>query len=168
MGDGLFGIGEVATRFAMATSTLRYWDECGLLLAAERRSGRRYYRAEDLHRIALIRTWQQTGLMSLEEIGAVLAGSADGQDWRTVVEGRVRAIDAQVERLVTARAHLEHLLECPNHDPAGGCPYLRQATRRWTEEGVAAVPAAKDEPGQSATGSEAVTGVAGGRSGARR
>ncbi|MGI5200284.1 MerR family transcriptional regulator [Spirillospora sp. CA-108201] len=147
MDDGLLAIGEVARRFGMATSALRYWDECGLLPVAERRSGRRYYSAEDLHRIALIRTWQQTGLMSLEEIGAVLAGGADGQDWRTIVGARVRAIDAQVERLATARAHLEHLLECPNHDPAGGCPYLRQATRRWTEEGMPAVPPAKDEPG---------------------
>lgn len=66
----------------------------------ERRSGRRYYRAEDLHRIALIRTWQQIGLMSLDEIGAVLSGGAEGQ-----------------------------------------------ATRRWTEEGVPAVPPAKHESG---------------------
>ncbi|MFI9841936.1 MerR family transcriptional regulator [Nonomuraea sp. NPDC051941] len=158
MDDELLPIGEVAALFGMATSALRYWDECGLLPAAERRSGRRYYQAEDLHRIALIRTWQETGLMSLEEIGTVLTAGGDGQDWRTIVRGRVRAIDAQAERLGTARAYLEHLLECPNHDPAGGCPYLREATRRWTEA----------DRGQSSSGSEAGTDSAGSRSGARR
>lgn len=134
MDDELLPIGEVAARFAMAVSALRYWDECGLLPAAERRAGRRYYRVEDLHRIALIRTWQDTGLMSLQEIAAVLAGGRDGNDWRAAVQERVRAIDAQVEKLGVARAYLEHLLECPNHDPAGGCPYLREATRRWIDD----------------------------------
>jgi DNA-binding transcriptional MerR regulator len=72
----------------VATSALRYWDECGLLPAPERRSGRRQYRAEDLHRIASIRTWQETGLMSLEEIGTVTARTGGpwcgGRDRRTL------------------------------------------------------------------------------------
>jgi DNA-binding transcriptional MerR regulator len=145
MDEDLLPIGEVAARFGMAVSALRYWDECGLLRAAERRAGRRYYRIEDLHRIALIRTWQDSGLMSLQEISEVLAGGRGEEDWRATVHGRLRAIDAQAERLGVARAYLEHLLECPNDDPAGGCPYLREATRRWTEGGVPSVPPAGGE-----------------------
>lgn len=138
-------IGEAARRFGVAVSALRYWEECGLLAPAARRSGRRWYGADDLHRIALIRMWQDTGLMSLEEIAAVLAGSTAGRSWRETVDGRLRAIDEQVQRLAASRAFLEHLLTCPNEDPAGSCPYLRATTRQWIETGVP--PYAEPGPG---------------------
>ncbi|MFC6885654.1 MULTISPECIES: MerR family transcriptional regulator [Actinomadura] len=132
--EDLVPIGDVAARFGMAVSALRYWDECGLVAPAERRGGRRWYGPDELHRIALVRIWQGTGLMSLEEIAAVLAGGGEGRDWRATVQGRVRAVEAQIDRLNEAKAYLEHLLTCPSDHPADRCPRLRAATRRWTGE----------------------------------
>ncbi|MFP5020322.1 helix-turn-helix domain-containing protein [Pseudonocardia phyllosphaerae] len=119
-------IGEVAERFGLTTATLRYWEDRGLITPEERRSGRRRYGPDQMHRIGLIQMWQNTGLMSLDEIGAILTGGvpADG-GWRAVVLDRIQAIDEQLRILATGRAHLEHLLTCPRDNPAVQCERLR-------------------------------------------
>lgn len=101
MEDDLISIGEAAAKFGLTVSALRYWDECDLAGPAERRGGRRWYGPAELHRIALIRIMQETGLMSLDEIRHVLAAAPD---WRGTVAGRIEAIAAQIERLTTGRA----------------------------------------------------------------
>lgn len=121
-------IGEAGKRFGLAVSTLRYWEERGLIQPSSRRSGRRWYGPDQLHRIGLIQMWQGTGLMSLEEIAALFAGTAQDHNWRATVLDRIHAIDDQMRRLAAGKAHLEHLLTCPQDDPAAGCPYLREVT----------------------------------------
>jgi DNA-binding transcriptional MerR regulator len=125
MHDVFLTIGEVASRFGLATSTLRYWEERGVLQPAERRSGRRLYGPEQLHRIALIQIWQETGMMSLDEITAVLAGRTEAGHWRDTVRGRMTAIDDQIDRLNQAKAYLAHYLGCPRDHPADDCPVVR-------------------------------------------
>lgn len=123
--DSLLGIGAAARRYGLAESALRYWERCGLLRPAVRKSRWRLYGADDLHRIGLIQMWRETGLMSLDEIATILDHTAD---WRHAVAGRIRAIDEQQRRLAAAKTHLEHLLACPDDDPATQCPVLREMT----------------------------------------
>ncbi|WP_378740897.1 MerR family transcriptional regulator [Nocardia brasiliensis] len=125
-GDGLVGIGAAARRFGLAESALRYWEQRGLLRPAQRRSRWRLYGRDELHRIGLIQMWRETGLMNLDEIAAVLA--ARNHEWRQAVLGRLDEINQQQQRLATAKAHLEHLLTCPDANPADECPYLRAMT----------------------------------------
>lgn len=131
--DGLIGIGEAAAAFGLAESTLRYWEERGLLRPADRRGTWRRYGPDELHRIGLIQMWRDTGMMSLDEIAAVLAGTQRDSDWRTAVRERLAVISEQQRRLAAAKDHLEHLLTCPDDHPAEQCPYLRQ----WTGERIA-------------------------------
>lgn len=66
--DGtLVGIGEVARRFGVQPSTLRYYDEFGLLAPAARRAGRRYYGQQELRRLVLIQLYATTGLIERAE-----------------------------------------------------------------------------------------------------
>ncbi|MFI9407920.1 MerR family transcriptional regulator [Nocardia sp. NPDC052316] len=116
-----FSIGEVAARFGMAVSALRWWEKQGLLMPSARASGRRRYDAALVRRIALIRLLQQTALMSLEEIRTVLSGE---DDWRQVVRVRLAACAEQQLRLQAAQAYLSHTLTCRRDDPIDGCPYL--------------------------------------------
>lgn len=124
--DEFMGIGAAARRFGLAESALRYWEERGLLRPAQRRSNWRLYGPEELHRIGLIHMWRETGLMSLDEITTIL--TVRSHDWRHAVRDRLRAIEQQQERLAKAKAHLEHLLTCPDENPAEDCPYLRAMT----------------------------------------
>ncbi|WP_338759652.1 MerR family transcriptional regulator [Nocardia vulneris] len=134
---GLVGIGTAARRFGLAESALRYWEKRGLLRPAQRRSRWRLYGDDELHRIGLIQMWRETGLMNLDEIGTVLA--ARNHEWRHAVQERLDEIAQQQERLAAARAMLEHLLTCPDPNPAQACPYLRTMTDNR-------VVAASDQP----------------------
>jgi DNA-binding transcriptional MerR regulator len=124
--DELLTIGEVARLLGVAVSTLRYWEERGLITPVTRRAGKRCYGPAELHRLALIQLWQDTGLLSLDEINAVF----DGEDrWRDVLDARLAAIAAHQTKLAAAAAHLEHLLTCPSSDPATNCSLLHEVTR---------------------------------------
>ncbi|GGL38295.1 MerR family transcriptional regulator [Nocardia jinanensis] len=129
----LIGIGAAARRFGLAGSTLRYWEKRGLFRPAERRANWRRYGPDELHRIGLIQIWRDTGLLSLDEIAAVLTGDTGSHTWRQAVTERIEEIERQQERLAAAKAHLDHLLACPDDDPAANCPYLREMTAAQRE-----------------------------------
>ncbi len=64
-------IGEVVKRSGVPASTLRYYEQLGLLQALGRRGLRRQYDEQVLERLALIGLGQAAG-MSLQQIGASL------------------------------------------------------------------------------------------------
>ncbi|MFG1798332.1 MerR family transcriptional regulator [Nocardia sp. NPDC049149] len=117
-------IGEVAELLGVATSTLRWWEKEGLISPGDRRGGRRYYDQAEVRRLAIIQYLQETGLMSLDDIAAVLAGRAANRDWHDLVRARIDSFEAQIERLTAAREYLEHSLHCHRDLPATECPYL--------------------------------------------
>ncbi|MET9966658.1 MerR family transcriptional regulator [Streptomyces sp. NPDC006356] len=136
MDPQLLPIGAVARRFGLAVSTLHYWERRGVVHPTVRSSGRRFYGTDEIYRIALVTTWQETGLMSLDEIAAVLDGRTSTSDWKEIVGSRIREIDAQLERLASARSYLRHMLDCPRDNPARDCPELRtEVTRRLLSAG---------------------------------
>ncbi|MGW4399457.1 MerR family transcriptional regulator [Amycolatopsis nivea] len=120
----LYSIGEVSARFAVPVSTLRYWESCGLI-EPHRRSGWRFYDRDQLYRIALIRTWRETGLLSLDDIAALLEVHGQSGDWRGIVAARIEAIQEQVTRLLDAQAYLHHLMTCRHDGPLDECPGFR-------------------------------------------
>jgi MerR family transcriptional regulator, copper efflux regulator len=125
--DELVPIDEVARRFGVQASALRYYERRGLLQPASRRAGRRWYGRAELRRLAIIGFWQQSGLMSLEDISAILAGPERSRSWKQIVRGRRKALDAQIEQMTAARDYLEHLLTCPREHSLDGCPYFEEA-----------------------------------------
>ncbi|MCQ8772871.1 helix-turn-helix domain-containing protein [Streptomyces telluris] len=135
--DDLTPIRDVADRFELPLSTLHYWERRGLV-EPHRRSGRRYFDTEQVYRVALIKLWRETGLMSIEEIAGLLHRDAtgtgdtgvtddtgDGADWQETVHGHIAALDAHIARLNAARAYLGHLLTCAHGDDLEKCPDFR-------------------------------------------
>jgi MerR family transcriptional regulator, copper efflux regulator len=125
--DELVPIDEVARRFGVQASALRYYERRGLLEPAARQAGRRWYGRAELRRLAIIGFWQQSGLMSLDDIAAVLAGPEHSRGWKQIVSDRRVALDAQIEQMTAARDYLEHLLTCPREHSLDGCPYFEEA-----------------------------------------
>ncbi|MGA4837553.1 MerR family transcriptional regulator [Streptomyces sp. G45] len=119
---GLTPIREVADRLGLPLSTLHYWERRGLV-EPYRRSGRRYFDTEQVYRLALVKLWRETGLMSIEEIAALLR--RDGGAWQRTVRGRIAALDEHIARLDAARTYLGHLLGCPHGDDLEKCPSFR-------------------------------------------
>jgi len=119
---GVWPIDAVARRLQIKASTIRYYEDRGLLEPVSRHAGRRWYGPDELRRLAAIRYWQQSGLMSLDAIKEILAGP-DGTDrWREVIGRQLATLRERIEGMEAARAFLEHVAF--HHDTApDGCPH---------------------------------------------
>jgi MerR family transcriptional regulator, copper efflux regulator len=118
----LVPIDEVARRFGVRASTIRYYEERGLLDPVSRHSGRRWYGQAELRRLAIIRYWQESALMSLEDIGEMLAGTGRSGHWRRLIDEQLSSLSDRIERMEAAREFLEHVAS--HHDEApDGCAH---------------------------------------------
>ena len=114
----LLTISETARRSGVAASALRYYEERGLISAAEREGSgnhRRYPRPV-LRRIAFIVFAQRVGL-SLEEIAAELAklpppGVPTRRDWSRLSAAWSGRIDERIAELERLKAGLTECIGC--------------------------------------------------------
>jgi MerR family transcriptional regulator, copper efflux regulator len=119
----LIPIDEVARRLGVRASAIRYYEERGLVRPVSRHSGRRWYGPSEIRLLAVIQYWRRNGLMSLDEIGDILAGPAATRGWAQIVEERIEALRRQAESINAAREHLEHVLSHHRDSPPDGCDY---------------------------------------------
>ena len=117
-------IGEAARRLGVAASTLRYYDDQGLVAPAARHGGRRWYGTSELRRLALIRMGQALGF-SLDDARRLLRGG--GEEFRAMVDRRIAELTEQIERAEEVRSMLRHARSCPSLDPVRECPHLHRA-----------------------------------------
>lgn len=105
-------IAEVARRSGVAASTLRFYEQKGLIASVGREGLRRRFSPAVLDQLALIALGRASGF-TLDEIGAMFA--ADGAvriDRRTLV-AKADQIDRMVRRLSAMSQGLRHAAECP-------------------------------------------------------
>jgi DNA-binding transcriptional MerR regulator len=126
-------IGAVATLSGKAASSIRYYEEIGLLKEPERISGRRRYSPAVLRTLAVIETAQRAGL-SLDEIRLLLQATptdrATTESLREVAEQKLPALREAIERAEIVRGWLEDaarcccptLDECPLFDDPANLP----------------------------------------------
>ncbi len=119
-------IGELATRSGLATKTIRFYEEIGLLPPPEREhNGYRAYGESALQRLLFVRHAQAAGL-TLREIAQVLAIRSDGQapcvHVRGLLQCHLSRVDARLEELRATRAELEHLIGYAESVDPATCP----------------------------------------------
>lgn len=114
----LRSIGQAAALLGLATSTLRYYDERGLVKPRSRHRGRRYYGPEELRKLAFLQMLQRLHVDL--DVAAKLFASPSGR-WRKRIEQQIASLDALIQQAAVARAFLAHLLECPTDDPMREC-----------------------------------------------
>lgn len=124
MKDELLTIGQVAELFKIRTSTLRYYEDIGLLPPAERRSSRRYYSELELRKLTLIQLLQSNGL-SLEDIGQVMTDQHGTKNWQEIFNAIIDKLDEKIRLAQSSKEFLEHMLNCPAANLFNGrCPIL--------------------------------------------
>jgi MerR family transcriptional regulator, copper efflux regulator len=136
--ETLVPIDEVAPRLGIRASAIRYYEERGLVAPADRRGGKRWYGPEGIRRIAVIQYWQRSGLMSLDEIGEILAGPGASRSWAQIIHERIDGLRAQAERMTAAARYLEHVLDHHRDAPPDSCEHF--------EALVGATASAPDQP----------------------
>jgi MerR family redox-sensitive transcriptional activator SoxR len=105
-------IGDVAREAGMAATTLRYYEQIGLLPPPARLAGRRRYDGSILARLEVIRLCKSAGF-ALEEIQLLFADDAPGRPAsRALAEAKLAEIDDQMASLARARAVIEWGMSC--------------------------------------------------------
>ena len=141
MPDELLTIGELARRTARRTSSIRYYEEIGLLPEPVRVGGRRRYPEQTVRTLTVVDTAQRAGL-ALSEIRTLLTAapgdSAAIEELRGIAERKLPELEATIERAVLMRRWLEAAArcECPSLDecclfePEAGLPERQPAEIR--------------------------------------
>ena len=115
-------IGAVAAQAGRRPSSIRYYEQIGLLPPAARVSGRRVYGPDTVHTLAVIETGQRAGL-SLDEIRALLSAAPDDQAaierLREVAIRKLPQVKELIERTELVRDWLEAAARCE-------CPSLEE------------------------------------------
>jgi DNA-binding transcriptional MerR regulator len=118
-GGQLLPIGAVAKLAGRRPSSIRYYEQVGLLPSPVRVSGRRMYSPAVVRTLAMIETAQRAGL-ALDEIKALLSAPpgdrAAIERLRELAERKLPEIAALIERSELVRDWLECAARCECHD----------------------------------------------------
>ncbi|HET8691837.1 MAG TPA: helix-turn-helix domain-containing protein [Steroidobacteraceae bacterium] len=118
---------EVSRRTGVPASTLRYYDEKGLIRPIGRRGLRRLFDAGVLDRLALIALGRSAGF-SLQEIAGMFGPDGRPRIDRAALAARAEALDATIGRLTALREGLRHASACPARNHLE-CPTFRRLMR---------------------------------------
>ena len=105
-------IAEVANRSGLPASTLRYYEELGLISSIGRHGLRRVFAPDVLLRLGLIGLGREAGF-SLVEIAGMLDRDAMPDLPRCDLHARAQAIDRQIAELQALSELLRHMADCP-------------------------------------------------------
>jgi MerR family transcriptional regulator, copper efflux regulator len=115
-------IGDLASRFGVATHVLRHWEAAGLLTPARHANGRRLYRYEDVVRVVIIMLGKATGF-SLDQLRTLLDVEADGPARQVMLAGQYAELERRVAQAQTSMALIAHALDCDAEDFTR-CPHF--------------------------------------------
>lgn len=105
-------ISEVARRSGLPASTLRYYEEKGLISSVGRRGLSRVFRADILQRLSLIALGQSAEL-SLGDLAAMLDAEGQPDIDRQRLNQKADELDRTIERLSATRDELRRVACCP-------------------------------------------------------
>jgi MerR family redox-sensitive transcriptional activator SoxR len=120
----MFTIGEIARRAVVRPTTLRYYEQIGLLPAPRRVSGQRRYDESIFQRLTLIKSAQAAGF-TLAEIRTLMRDFSGSQTasagWRDMIALKLDEIRAMIARAEVMQQRLEQALLC-SCKTLGECP----------------------------------------------
>lgn len=105
-------IGEVARRSGMPPSTLRFYEEQGLVRPIGRNGLRRVYAGDVIDRLALVALGRAAGF-SLKEVRQMFAADGRPRIDRSKLAARADELDHTIRRLIAMRNGLRHAAACP-------------------------------------------------------
>jgi DNA-binding transcriptional MerR regulator len=120
-------IGDVAKRSGVPPSTLRFYEEKGLIRSVGRRGLRRLFDPDVIERLALVALGQSAGLTLGEMLRMFSSGRL--QVDRLLLSRKADELDANIRRLTAMRDGLRHAAVCPASSHLE-CPTFRRLISR--------------------------------------
>lgn len=118
---------QVSRRSGVPASTLRFYEEKGLIGSIGRRGLRRLFDPSVLERLALIALGQAAGF-ALDEIGRMVAPDGQPRIERARLAAKADELDETIRRLSAMRDGLRHAAACPAPSYTE-CPHFRRIVR---------------------------------------
>jgi DNA-binding transcriptional MerR regulator len=118
---------QVAQRSGVPASTLRFYEEKGLIVSIGRRGLRRLFDARVLERLAFIALGRASGF-SLDELAHMFAADGRPRIDRKVLAAKADELDRTIRELTAMRDGLRHAVACraPSHLE---CPTFQRLLR---------------------------------------
>jgi len=130
-------ISEVARQVGLQASAIRYYEQVGILVPAQRIGGQRRYDTTVLYRLAVIQRARQTGF-TLDEIRELFFGFRDAatasQRWQKLSERKLAELGELMGQIKTMRQLLLKMMACCR------CDTLDQCGRGIFRSGAAIAP----------------------------
>lgn len=120
-------IAEVAQQSGIPASTLRFYEEKGLIASTGRRGLRRLFDGDVLDRLALIALGRASGF-SLDEIAQMFAPDGQPRIDRQMLVMKADELDRTIRQLTAMRDGLRHAAACPAPSHME-CPTFRRILR---------------------------------------
>jgi DNA-binding transcriptional MerR regulator len=131
-------IAWVAKQAGVPASTLRYYEELGLVTSIGRQGLRRVYAEGVLDRLALIALGRAAGF-SLDAIAAMLGPDGKPRIDRKALAAKADELDATIRHLRAVREGLRHAAACPAPSHLE-CPTFRRLLGEARARARAAAP----------------------------
>jgi MerR family transcriptional regulator, redox-sensitive transcriptional activator SoxR len=107
-------ISEVARRIGVQPSAIRYYEQIGLLPAAERISGQRRYDTTVLYRLAVIQRARQSGF-TLDEIRRLFFGfrgsTRASERWEKLSQRKLAELDDLMDGIKAMRGLMRRMMD---------------------------------------------------------
>lgn len=121
-------IGEASTESKVSAKMIRYYEQIGLIPAADRtESGYRTYTKADVHRLHFIRRARDLGF-SVSEISELLSlwndQSRQSADVKRLAQAHITELDRRIESMQQMAETLKTLINCCAGDGRPDCPIL--------------------------------------------
>lgn len=123
----ILDIGEVAKKSGLSVSTLRFYEEKGLIQSVGRNGLRRQFAYQVLEQLEFIALGRYAGF-SLEEIADMFSSDGAYRINRKLLVEKADELDRNIKRLTAVRDGLRHAATCsaPTHSE---CPKFQRLLR---------------------------------------
>jgi DNA-binding transcriptional MerR regulator len=108
----ILDIGEVSERTGIPPSTLRYYEEIGLIISIGRHGLRRQFGPEAVLQLSLIALCKTAGF-SLHEISGMFGKDGELELSRADLRKKADEVDRHIKQLAELRKMLRHMADCP-------------------------------------------------------
>lgn len=120
-------IRDVADAAGLPPSTLRYYEELGLIRSTGKHGLRRQYDPDVLERLSFI-ALAQAAQFSLKDVSAMMPTPSVIKIDRDTFVQKADVVDRQIQELIELVSLLRHIADCP-HENQFDCPTFRNLLR---------------------------------------
>jgi DNA-binding transcriptional MerR regulator len=108
----ILDIGEVTQQSGVSPSTLRYYEEIGLIASVGRHGLRRQFETDVLLRLSLVALGKSAGF-SLVDISAMFGKDGQPELPRANLHLKADELERQIDNLTVLKNALRHVADCP-------------------------------------------------------